>query len=234
MHASRSAMGEIRVNAPAESDAPDPGTNGSQDDSANAVAEDDLAQERALVAALKAGDEAAYAEVVQRYGGRLLAVARRFLRNEEDAREAVQEAALSAFRAIQGFNEKSRLKTWLHRIVVNACLMRLRTQRRKPLQSIEDALPNFLPKGHFAMTPSPWPTGEEQLETEENRALVRQAIAELPDTHREVLLLRDIEGLDTATTAQILGTTPEAIKTRLHRARSALRTAVDRHLKGEP
>ena len=84
-----------------------------------------------LVARLKAGDEDAFAEVVRTLGGRMLSVARRFMKDEDAARDVVQDAFLSAFRAIQGFDGDAQLSTWLHRIVVNAALMRLRRKRRK-------------------------------------------------------------------------------------------------------
>src|SRR5215472_7386962 len=106
-----------------------------------------------LVAALRAGDERAYETLVETYGGRLLAVTRRMLHNEEDAQDALQEAFLSAFKAIGQFDEKSRLGTWLHRIAINAALMKLRTRRRKPEQSIDDLLPRFLQDGHQADPP---------------------------------------------------------------------------------
>src|SRR5215510_12491477 len=85
-----------------------------------------------LLERLLAGDEQAYEELVRTYGGRMLAVARRFLPVEEDARDAVQDAFLSAFRSISSFEGHAQLSTWLHRIVVNAALMKLRTRRRKP------------------------------------------------------------------------------------------------------
>src|SRR5262245_49666803 len=96
-----------------------------------------------LVTRLKAGDETAFAGLVRTLGGRLLAVARRVLRDEDLARDAVQDAFVSVFRAIRGFDGESQLSTWLHRIVVNAALMRLRAQRRRPEQSIEPLLPVF-------------------------------------------------------------------------------------------
>ena len=108
----------------------------------------DSIDETALVAALKAGEEWAFELMVRTFGGRLLAVARRFMRNEEDARDVVQSAYLSAFRALDQFEGSSQLSTWLHRIVVNTALMRLRSQRRKPEESIEDLLPSFVEDGH--------------------------------------------------------------------------------------
>ena len=93
--------------------------------------------EAKLIDALRAGDGDAYGQLVRRYGGRLLAVTRRLLREEEDARDAVQEAFLSAFKAIDRFEGQARLSTWLHRIAVNAALMKLRSKRRRPETSIE-------------------------------------------------------------------------------------------------
>jgi RNA polymerase sigma-70 factor (ECF subfamily) len=187
--------------------------------------------EKALLARLRRREDAAYEELVRTYGGRLLAVARRFLRSEEDARDAVQDAFVSAFRSIDAFEGGSRISTWLHRIVVNAALMKLRTRRRHPEQPIEELLPRYLEDGHMAAPASPWraidPDGAEQREL---RALLLRLIHELPDTHRNVLLLRDIEALDTEETAEIMGVSPGAVKTRLHRARQALRGLLAPHL----
>jgi RNA polymerase sigma-70 factor (ECF subfamily) len=168
---------------------------------------------------------------VRAHGGKLLAVARRMLRHEEDARDAVQEAFVSAFRSIDRFEGGARLSTWLHRIVVNAALMRLRTRRRKPEGSIEDLLPGFLEDGHQAQPAQPWrEVPEDAVEGAELRRLVLEKIHELPEGHRNVLLLRDIEGLDTDEAAQALGIAPGAVKTRLHRARQALRGLLEPHL----
>jgi RNA polymerase sigma-70 factor, ECF subfamily len=187
--------------------------------------------ERALVARLKAGDEQAYEEIVRSLGGRMLAVARRFLHDEEAARDAVQDAFLSAFRAIQRFDEQAQLATWLHRIVVNAALMRLRTRQRRPEQSIEPMLPVFADDGHHASPVASWAeTGERVLARTETRALVRAAIAELPESYRTALLLRDIEELSTREAADLVGISENALKLRLHRARQALATVIKRRL----
>ncbi len=98
----------------------------------------DRSGEDGLLERLRSGDDAAFEQLVREHGGRMLAVARRFLRQEEDARDAVQDAFLSAYRALEDFEGNARLSTWLHRIVVNAALMKLRTRRRKPERSIED------------------------------------------------------------------------------------------------
>jgi RNA polymerase sigma-70 factor (ECF subfamily) len=128
-----------------------------------------------LIRRLKAGDEEAYAIVVRTQGGRMLSVARRFLRDEEAARDAVQDAFLSAFRGIHTFDGEAQLATWLHRIVVNAALMKLRTRRRKPEESIEPMLPAFAEDGHHATRPVTVGVSENALKLRLHRA--RQALA---------------------------------------------------------
>jgi RNA polymerase sigma-70 factor (ECF subfamily) len=193
---------------------------------AAAAAADTAAADADLVRRLKAGDEDAYATVVRTLGGRMLAVARRFLQDEDLARDAVQDAFLSAFRSIHAFDGDAQLATWLHRIVVNAALMKLRTRRRKPEQSIEPMLPAFAEDGHHAGRPvvSWTASAEEALLRREARERVRAAIADLPERYRTVLLLRDIEERSTREAADLLGITENAVKLRLHRARQALAT----------
>ena len=195
---------------------------------------DAVAQDRALLERLRAGDDRAFEDLVRAYGGRLLAVARRFLPVEDDARDAVQDAFLSAFRSLDGFQGEARLSTWLHRIVVNASLMKLRTRRRKPEQSIEDLLPGYLEDGHLERPASPWRSDVmHEAERSELRALLLDKIEQLPDGYRDVLLLRDVEGLDTEETASMMELSPGAVKTRLHRARLALRELLEPHLREE-
>lgn len=181
--------------------------------------------EATLLEQLRKGDEAAYEQLVRANTGRLLAVARRLLPTEEDARDVVQEAFLSAFRSLPRFAGGSKLSTWLHRIVVNAALMRLRTRRRHPEESLDTLLPSFLEDGHHAELFSGWSEpADRALERAEVRALVREQIERLPETYRTVLVLRDIEGMETEAVAAALDLTPNAVKMRLHRGRQALRT----------
>ena len=176
-----------------------------------------------LLARLRAGDQDAYTELVTSHSGRLLSVARRMLRDEEDARDVVQQGFLSAFKALPHFNGQSRISTWLHRIVVNAALMKLRSRSRRPEDSIENLLPRFLEDGHHAVKWNDVTAPAETLLLQgETRARVRAAINRLPESYRTVLMLRDIEELDTEETARILGVTTNAVKIRLHRARQAL------------
>jgi RNA polymerase sigma-70 factor (ECF subfamily) len=99
--------------------------------------------EPALVAGMQAGDDDAFERCVRRFCDRLLAVTRRILSNDEDARDAIQDAFASAFRQVVRFEARSGLGTWLHRIAVNAALSRLRSRQRRPEKSIEDLLPHF-------------------------------------------------------------------------------------------
>lgn len=192
-------------------------------------------QEAALLDGLRSGNPQAYEQLVRTYSSRLLAVAKRFLTSEDDARDALQDAFLSAFRAIGSFQEGARVSTWLHRIVINAALMKLRTRRRKPEDSIDDLLPTFSEDGHRENPGPAWKeTSESMLQRQETRALVRNCIDQLPESYRTVLLLRDIEELDTEEAAQLLEITPNAVKIRLHRARQALRTLLDPHFREEP
>lgn len=179
-----------------------------------------------LVARLQRGDGDAYEALVRAHGGRLLSVARRFLGNNEDAQDVVQEAFVKAFKAIGRFEERAQLHTWLHRILVNTALMKLRSQRRRPEESIEDLLPTFKADGHQATESREW--SDAVFERKETAGIVRKAIAQLPEVYRVVLMLRDIEELDTAETAAVLGTSTTVVKVRLHRARQALRTLLDR------
>jgi len=191
------------------------------------------AEEAALIARIRAGDGEAYEILVRRHAPRMLAVARRLLRNGDDARDAVQEAFLAAYRHAASFAGGSALATWLHRIVVNAALMKIRSRSRRPEESIEELLPNFQEDGHMIGPAGRWRTeeGQGKLEREERCALVRQCIAQLPETYRTVLMLRDIEELDPQETATLLDTSVNAVNIRLHRARQALRALLDPHLR---
>lgn len=181
-----------------------------------------------LVNRLRAGEQSAFEHAVRSFGGRLFAVAHHYLRSDDDCQDAVQDAFVAAFRSLHQFAGKSSFATWLHRILVNTCLMKLRTQSRRREVLIDDLLPTFDETGHHACNVKPWSADAGvRLECDESRAQVRECIDQLPEDYRTILLLRDIEELDTAETARLLQTTPGAVKTRLHRARQALRTLLE-------
>ena len=190
------------------------------------------ASEAALLEGLRRGDDAAYEQLVRTHTGPLLAVARRFLRSEDDARDAVQEAFIAAFRSLDRFEGHAKISTWLHRIVVNTALMKLRSRRRRPEESIEPLLPKFKEDGHQVEPVAAWRgTPEALLQEREARDLVRARIDELPENYREILLMRDIEQMSGAEVASALGITVNAVKIRLHRARQALRGLLAPHFR---
>jgi len=169
--------------------------------------------------------EAGFEALVRRYGPRMLAVARRILHTDEtEAQDVVQDAWLAATRGLGEFRGEAELSTWLHRIVVNAALMRLRAGRHRRAtdagelgRSIEEA-----------RQPSSggW-CADALLEAKRTRQTVREAIADLSPPHRTVILLRDIEERSTRETAALLGISPCAVKLRLLRARRALRARLE-------
>jgi RNA polymerase sigma-70 factor (ECF subfamily) len=185
-----------------------------------------------LINRLRSGDDRAFEEVVRAHSGRLMSVARRFMRNDEDARDVLQEAFISMHRAIHTFESGARLSTWLHRITVNCALMKIRSRKCRPEIAIDDLMPRFSEDGHHVDPPCPWTEDTDvAMAREQTRVMVRAAIDRLPENYRSVLLLRDIEELDTEETAQVLGISANAVKVRLHRAHQALRTMIDTHFK---
>lgn len=181
--------------------------------------------ERALVRALRNGDDAAYEDLIRSCGGEVLSVARRYLRSDADAADCFQETFIAVMKSIDNFAGQSTLRQWVRGVAVNQCLMALRKQRRKCEDSIEHMMPQFDESGRRIREVSERrePSVEEQLDLRSLQLAVRHCIQKLPDDYRVVILLRDIDGYDTRETAAILGIKSNAVKTRLHRARSALK-----------
>ena len=181
-----------------------------------------------VIDGLRKRENWAYRRIVSELGPNLMAVARRFLRNEADAKDILQESFVLAFRKIETFSGDGSLEGWLRRIVINAALGRLRQIKAKNEANIDDLMPNFDERGcriepHLPDLPSP----EAALSHQQTRHVVREAIDTLPDTYRTILLLRDIEGFSTQEAADSLGIEPGAAKVRLHRARSALKKLLE-------
>lgn len=174
--------------------------------------------ETSLLSGLRARDEKTFEQLVERYSSRLFSVTHRLLQNEDDARDAVQDTFVSAFRSIDTFAGQAQFSTWLHRIACNAALMKLRTQRRRREDLFDTEADNNWQEAQALQD-----SIDQLLHRQEIRTMVHACIAELPDTYRTVVLLRDIEELNTTETAHRLGTSPTAVKLRLHRARKALR-----------
>lgn len=163
----------------------------------------------------------------------MIAVSQKLLGDRALAEDAVQEAFLAAFRGLVKFEDRSSLKTWLHRITVNASLMKFRQLKRQPEPLVNDYQPEF--DRYNCRIEGRWTylaSAEDILANEELRAQVHSAIDELPEPYRIVLLLRDIEGYDTMETANLLEISETNVKVRLHRARMALKELLEPVLRG--
>lgn len=181
-----------------------------------------------LVRRLQAGEDAAFEDLVRLHGPRMLAVARRYLPVEADAEDAVQDAFVSVARSIGAFEGGSRLSTWLHRVVVNAALMRIRARSRRPERSAdEDTLEAATGSAGRPGAPCATTEGASKAEL---RSLVREEIDRLSEPHRIVLVLRDLDGMDLDQVAAVLGIGLTTVKMRLHHGRRALRAALEPRL----
>jgi RNA polymerase sigma-70 factor (ECF subfamily) len=181
-----------------------------------------------LIARARAKDFAAFETLLGRYEDKVYRLAFRIVRNETDAKEILQETFVSIWRKLDTFKGDSQFGSWVYRIATNAALMRLRSQRRHPEVSTEE-----LPIGYLDNYGQPMPAGEnwskrpdDQLQSSELRTHIQTAVDALPDIYRTVFIVRDVEGLSTEETAASLGISVPTVKTRLHRARIALRDAI--------
>lgn len=183
-----------------------------------------------LVERLKGGDGEAFGALLRRYQGKVYRLAMNMMRNAQDAEEVTQDVFLAVYRKIGEFEGRAAFSTWLYRVASNAALMKLRGRRSEPHLSIEGEGPTFAPDGHHARPVADWSElPEDQLLSAERRRVLEQAIEALPPDYKAVVVLRDIEGLSNQEVAEVLGATVLAVKSRLHRARLALRERLAAH-----
>lgn len=180
-----------------------------------------------------AADRQATDAFVREHIGWMLKVARTYLRDAALAEDAVQNAFTKIFTRHDQFSGLSSIRGWMRRILVNESLMLLRKRRSlKEDEHIDELMPAFDENG--CRIEEPWstiPTPEQVAMTEETRRIITEKIGELPDAYRVTLLLRDIEEQSTAEVAETLGVTEANVKVRLHRARAALKTLLEPHLR---
>lgn len=187
----------------------------------------------ALVLEARAGKLSAFAALFRRHSDRIYSLTRGMLRDDAAAQDAVQEAFVAAWRNLHTFREDASFRSWIARIATNAALMRLRTRRRHPEEPLELRAPGFQADGHFERQVADWtPLAEQVLENHELGVRVRQAVEDLPDKYRVVLVLADFEHRSMREIADDLELTVPAVKTRLHRARLAVRDALGDYLQG--
>jgi len=168
-----------------------------------------------IVERVRAGETALFEILMRRHNQRIYRVARAVIKDEADTEDVMQQAYINAFTHLSQFQDRSQFSTWLTRITVHEALARRR--KRKPEETPEDVMETLT---------SPQPDPERQAYAAELRRVLEAAVDSLPETYRLVFMLRDIEGLSTSETAAGLELSDEAVKTRLHRARAMVRSAI--------
>ena len=205
------------------------------------------AEETELLARLRAGDEKAFESLVESYHSTMLAVARNYVKTRDVAEEVVQEAWLGVLKGLDRFEGRSSLKTWVLKILVNTAMTRGgREARTVPFSSLAPAdteeravePERFRPPGeafagHWAGYPGDWSSlPAERLEGRETIDIVKAAVEELPQAQRTVITMRDIAGCSADEVCDTLDVSIGNQRVLLHRARSRVRAALERHLDG--
>ena len=206
-----------------------------------------VASEAELLARLREGDERAFESLVETYHGTMIAVARAYVKTREVAEEVAQEAWLGVLNGLDGFEGRSSLKTWIMRILVNTAMTRgQREARSVPFSSLapaDEEEPSVEPErfrppgqafaGHWNGYPGDWSSlPEERLLGRETLDIVKRAIEELPASQRRVITMRDIAGYSAEEVRNALDLSAGNQRVLLHRARSRVRAALERHLDG--
>jgi RNA polymerase sigma-70 factor, ECF subfamily len=182
-----------------------------------------------LLARAQAGDMSAFEALVDRHEDKVYGLALRMTRSEADAAEITQDTFLSAYQHLADFRGEAAFGSWVHRIAANNALMRLRRQRVLDIVSEDLAGPEFTDRGSLAEVPeSDWNRrADDKILDEELGRAIQEATDALPEGYREVFLLKDVEGLSYEEISEMVGISVPAVKSRLHRARLALREAID-------
>lgn len=186
--------------------------------------------ESVLVNAARKGDMAAFEELVRRYDRNVFRIAQHITQNREDAEDVVQDAFLKAYQNLGQFQGQSKFYTWLVRIAVNEALMRLRRRRPERMVSLDEDVKteeDSMPREIADWTPNP----EQQYNQAELKDILSRTIQGLPTSFRTVFVLRDVEGLSTEETAEALGLSIPAVKSRLLRARLQLRERLTKYFR---
>lgn len=181
-----------------------------------------------LLTRAQGGDVSAFEQLVDRHNNQVYALALRMTRSEADAAEVTQDTFFSAYQHLGTFRGDAAFGSWVYRIAANQALMRLRHKKVRDAAEGEPPQPDFTERGSLSSMPGEWAKGgEDQALDAELRRAIQQATDQLPEGYREVFLLKDVDGLSYEDIANLLGISVPAVKSRLHRARLALREAID-------
>jgi len=189
-----------------------------------------VSDELALVQAAKQGDVGAFEQLVKRYDRNIFRIAQHITQNREDAEDVVQDAFLKAYENLDQFQGNSKFYTWLVRIAVNESLMKLRRRKTSKTVSMDEDVETeegSMPREFADWSPNP----EQQYGQSELSEILRKTIQGLPASFRTVFVLRDVEGLSTEETAEMLDLSIPAVKSRLLRARLQLRERLNKYFK---
>jgi RNA polymerase sigma-70 factor (ECF subfamily) len=190
-----------------------------------------LLDDNVLLEELRKGTPEAVEMLFDRFHSKIYSLAMSILKNESDAEEAAQDVFLTVVQKAHTFKGNSALYSWIYRICVNTCLMRLRGKRRGETVSIEDFMPVFTEEGMHASLIDDWSKEVERKALDKELGqVIRRFTENLSEKYRVVFVLSDVEGLSNEETAEILGLTVPAVKSRLHRARLYLRQQLSRYL----
>lgn len=181
-----------------------------------------------VVNQFKSGDTLAFEEIISRYESKVMSLALRFTRNQEDAEEVMQDVFTTVYRKIDGFRGQSAFSSWLYRIVVNAAFMKLRKRKQNQTVSMDDLSPAIKQYciDRDALSGS---YSQNIAISHEMQAVIQNAVNRLPDQYRAVFVLRDVDGLSNQETGEILNLSIPAVKSRLHRSRIMLRKKLQRY-----
>ena len=182
-----------------------------------------------LIERLQAKEPQAFTEFMDRFGRRLLGFGMRMCGDREDAREVVQDTLLKTFQSVHELKDRKAFAGWLYRIATNACLMKRRKSKFLDEEiGLEEAMPD---RASLTQGGPEWNRLPDEAALDgELQGKIRQAILDLPDNYRTVLVLRDLEGLDTEEVADALGLSKDVVKMRLHRARAKVRNQIEAYL----
>jgi RNA polymerase sigma-70 factor (ECF subfamily) len=190
----------------------------------------DTGTELALVKAAQKGDVVAFEQLIKKYDRNVFRIAQHITQNREDAEDVVQDAFLKAYQKLDQFQGNSKFYTWIVRIAVNEALMKLRKRKSDKLVSMDEDVETD--EGTITREFADWsPNPEQQYNQAELNDILSRTIQGLPASFRTVFVLRDVEGLSTEETAEMLGLSVPAVKSRLLRARLQLRERLSRHFK---
>ena len=189
-------------------------------------------EEKIDIEALRQGDLKAFNALIRQEGPRVYRCIYRLIQDEEEARNLTQETFIQAFQHINSFRGDAKISTWLCAIGINlarSALRKMRYHETLDEATIDQLQPSFV-DGHYAEQPTEWQP-ERFVENKELGELIQKALNKLPPQYKTIIILRDMEGLSTEDTAELLGMSAGAVRVRLHRARQALRKILDEYLK---